>query len=409
MQTSLTEAVLNTREGQEADAILRRCVHCGFCLATCPTYQLLGDELDSPRGRIYLIKGLLEGQPITETTQLHLDRCLTCRACETTCPSGVEYARLLEIGRNLTEAQVRRPASARVMRKLLLRIAAHAGRMRALLTLARPLQFLLPKHLRALPAPRSGEWPRPRHARRMLILDGCVQSVLQPQINLATARVLDQLGISVVRTPSAGCCGAIAQHMSAEADFVAHAKRNIDTWWPSVDVGAEAIIVTASGCVSSLRDYGYILRHDVQYATRAARISEIVRDISEIIASENDSLRALLERTPPRGTSGPIAFHAPCSLQHGLRLNGVVESLLRAAGFELTPVPDAHLCCGSAGTYSILQPELSQKLLQNKVRALESGRPVAIATANIGCHRHIQSGTALPVRHWIELLAERLG
>ncbi|HEY8507137.1 MAG TPA: glycolate oxidase subunit GlcF, partial [Steroidobacteraceae bacterium] len=333
--------------------------------------------------------------------------CLTCRACETTCPSGVEYARLLGIGRNITEARVSRPARTRLVRKLLLKIAAYAGRTRAILTLARPFQSLLPKHLRASPARRPSEWPRPRHSRRMLILDGCVQSVLQPRINLATARVLDQLGISVVRTPSAGCCGSIAQHMSAESDLVAHAKRNIDAWWPAVDVGAEAIIVTASGCVSTLREYGYILRHDVQYASRAARIGEIVRDISEVIAGESESLQALLARTPPR-KSGPIAFHAPCTLQHGLRLHGVVESLLRTAGFDLTPVPDAHLCCGSAGTYSILQPELSLQLLQNKVRALESGKPVAVATANIGCQRHIQSGTALPVRHWIELLAERL-
>jgi glycolate oxidase iron-sulfur subunit len=407
MQTRLAEWIRATPEGEEADAILRRCVHCGFCLATCPTYNLLGDELDSPRGRIYLMKQVLEGAEVSRRTQLHLDRCLTCRACETTCPSGVEYGKLVDIGRAVVEEKVARTPWDRLRRWLLARTLPHRALFGAALGMGRTVKPLLPRSLaRAIPSRReAGAWPVARHARRMIVLAGCVQPSMAPSINAAAARVLDRVGISLVEVAEAGCCGAVPFHLNYQEDALAYVKRNIDAWWPHVEAGAEAIVVTASGCGTMVKDYGHLLRNDAAYAERAARISALSRDISEVAAGERDRI-ASLSRGP--GEAPVVAFHSPCSLQHGLRLNGVVEPILRDAGFTLTPVPDAHLCCGSAGTYSLLQPEISRRLRDNKVRALESGAPQVVATANIGCLTQIESGAAVPVVHWIELLDRRL-
>jgi glycolate oxidase iron-sulfur subunit len=407
MQTQLADWIRDTPEGKEADSILRKCVHCGFCLATCPTYNLLGDELDSPRGRIYLMKQMLEGAPVTRRTQLHLDRCVTCRACETTCPSGVEYGRLVDIGRDLVEQKVSRTPGDRMRRWLLKNTLPHRALFAGALALGRLAKPLLPAALgRKIPERNAtGAWPKPRHARRMLVLNGCVQPSMAPSINAATARVLDRIGISLVAVPRAGCCGAVTFHLNYQDESLAYVKANIDAWWPHVEAGAEAIVVTASGCGTMVKEYGHLLRHDRAYAEKAARISVLSRDISEVIAAERG---AIAKQLRPDASARKVAFHSPCSLQHGLKINGVVESLLRDAGFALTPVPDAHLCCGSAGTYSILKPGISQQLLRNKVSALESGSPEIIATANIGCLAHIQSGTTRQVIHWIELLDGRM-
>jgi glycolate oxidase iron-sulfur subunit len=416
MQTTLAATVKDTPQGQEADAILRSCVHCGFCLATCPTYQLLGDELDSPRGRIYLMKQMLEGAPVTAETQLHLDRCLTCRSCETTCPSGVRYGKLLDIGRSLAEERVERPPVPAFQRFVLRKVLPYRGRFAALYALVRLVRGVLPRVIRTkipektrVPHVTAREWPVARHARKVLILEGCVQPTLAPEVNLAAARLLDQIGISVVRVPAAGCCGAVAHHLSAHDDTRQQLRRNIDALWPHIEAGAAAVIMTASACTAMLTDYGHLLRDDPAYAPRAARVSALARDISEVVLSNADALREALRHAGESAQPGPkVAFHSPCTLQHALKIRGVVESLLAQAGFTLTHVPDSHLCCGSAGTYSILQPELSERLLSGKVAALEQGGPACIATANIGCQTHIRSGTTLPVRHWIELLETRL-
>ena len=420
MKTNLAEFIKNTPEGREADSILRACVHCGFCTATCPTYQLLGDELDGPRGRIYLIKEVLEGNAYTAKTQLHLDRCLTCRACETTCPSGVQYGRLVDIGRNLVEKRVGRPVIESLKRAALRAVIPNPSLFGPLFKVGQFLRPLLPGALkRKVPKAvvHNTVWPEPRHSRRMLVLDGCVQPSLAPGINPATARVLDRLGISLVKAEAAGCCGAVTFHLNRQQDALDYMRRNIDAWWPHIEAGAEAVVMTASGCGTMVKEYGHLLASDPAYAERARRISDMTSDISEIVAREQDQLERFLRTslfsllfplTAATGVRPRVAFHSPCSLQHGLQIRDKVEALLTVAGFEVISVPDSHLCCGSAGTYSILQPELSQKLLKNKVDALESGKPEMLATANIGCLTHIQSGTALPVRHWIELLDEKL-
>jgi glycolate oxidase iron-sulfur subunit len=399
MQTTLTPAVLNTPAGREADAILRSCVHCGFCTATCPTYQLLGDELDGPRGRIYLIKQMLEGQPVTRETQLHLDRCLSCRACETTCPSGVRYGRLADIGRGIAEQQINRPLTERIYRRLLRAVIPHATRFGALLRIGQALRPLLPQTVRAKIPPRqqAGAWPAPRHARHMLVLAGCAQSSTTPKTNAAAARVLDRLGISLVAAPAAGCCGALSHHLSAEDEALDHMRRNIDAWWPYIEQGCGSIVMTASGCGVMVKDYGALLQHDPEYAGKAAKVSALTRDLGEILASED---LAGLRITGKRR----IAFHAPCTLQHGQQLPGTVEGILTDLGFELTEVRDGHLCCGSAGTYSLLQPELSVRLRDDKVDALQAEKPALIATANVGCQLHLATGSDVPVLHWIELL-----
>lgn len=406
MQTNLLDAFKHTADGQEAESILRACVHCGFCTATCPTYQLLGNELDSPRGRIYLIKEMLEGAAVTEKTTLHLDRCLTCRSCETTCPSGVQYGRLVDIGRAYAEEKTERSIGQRIQRGLLRRVLPRTAVFNSLLAVGRLMRPMLPGGVaRNIPvAQKTTARPAARHARTMLVLEGCVQPGLAPNTNAAAARVLDRLGISLVSAEKAGCCGAVSYHLNAHADGLDYMRRNIDAWYPFVEKGAEAIVMTASGCGAMVKEYGHLLRNDPAYAAKAERISGLTRDLSEILAAEKDGLLNLL--TP--GQRGKVAFHAPCTLQHGQRIVGVIEQLLTRAGYELTPVADKHLCCGSAGTYSILQKELSQQLLHNKLDALQSGKPAQIASANIGCQTHLQSGTDLPVRHWIELLDDAL-
>jgi glycolate oxidase iron-sulfur subunit len=409
MQTDLAEFIKDTPEGRAADAILRKCVHCGFCTATCPTYQLLGDERDGPRGRIYLIKQVLEGKPATAITQLHLDRCLTCRACETTCPAGVEYGRLLDIGRHVVEDRVQRPGSVTFKRKLLRTLVTSPALFKPLVTAGRLLRPLAPGRLRSkIPRPATAARPAPRtaHSRRMLVLEGCVQPTLSPATNAAAARVLDLLGISLEAAPRAGCCGAVSYHLDAQHEGLDFMRRNVDAWWPYVERGYEAIVVTASGCGTMVKDYGYHLAHDPSYAEKAARISTLARDVSEIVVAEKSKLLSRLSTADARAPAKRVAYHPPCSLQHGQKLRGGVESLLMELGIDLVPVRDAHLCCGSAGTYSLLQPELSTRLLANKLSALAENGPDEIVTANVGCQSHIQGATALPVRHWIELVDE---
>ncbi|MDE2449272.1 MAG: glycolate oxidase subunit GlcF [Gammaproteobacteria bacterium] len=409
MQTRLSAAFLETPDGREADGILRKCVHCGFCTATCPTYQLLGDELDGPRGRIYLIKEMLEGAEPSQASQLHLDRCLTCRACETTCPSGVRYGRLLDIGRRHIERVVPRTLRERLLRRALLSVVPRRKRFAALLTLGRTLRPLMPTALqRSVPPKRRiGAWPAPRHSRRMLVLAGCVQPAAAPDINAAAARVLDRLGISLIEVRD-GCCGALAHHLSEEGFARAQMRRNIDAWWPEVERGAEALVATASGCGAMVREYGELLREDPVYAPKAARVSELFRDISQAVAQALAEPGATVELGSPRARGQRVAFHSPCTLQHGLKVRGVVEPLLERAGYNLTLVADGHLCCGSAGTYSLLQPAISRQLKTNKLAALQADAPDVIATANIGCLMHLASGTDRPVRHWIELLAQAI-
>ena len=412
MQTKLAAFIKNSPQGQEADAILRSCVHCGFCLATCPTYQILGDELDSPRGRIYLMKQMLEGQPVTQKTQLHLDRCLTCRACETTCPSGVRYGALVDISRGMIEKQVKRDVRSDVLRYVLRKVLPNALVFNALFKAGQTVRPFLPKNLkRKIPVKSEPvkTWPATQHTRKMLVLDGCVQPTLAPNINAATARVLDSLNISLIKAENAGCCGAVTFHLNAQQEGLDYMRRNIDAWWPFVEQNeVEAIVVTASGCGVTVKEYGHLLRHDPAYAGKADRISVLAKDISEILHAELENIERLINKRNANFDNTKLSFHSPCTLQHGMQIRGVVEKILIAAGFDLTIIPNAHLCCGSAGTYSILQPALSQQLLKNKVIALESGKPDQIATANIGCLMHLQSGTVMPVRHWIELIDERL-
>ncbi|MFQ5642565.1 MAG: glycolate oxidase subunit GlcF [Thiogranum sp.] len=400
MQTRLADTYKDTPLGQTADQVLRSCVHCGFCNATCPTYRLLGDELDGPRGRIYQIKQVLEGVAATPGIQQHLDRCLTCRACETTCPSGVEYHRLLDIGRELVEQQVPRPFLQRNYRRLLQHTFGNTRRVALLLFIARLLRPVLPSQLKKR-VPLAGKIRVPAgqaHARTMLLLDGCVQPAASPQINDSAIAVFDRLAISLRSIPSAGCCGALHQHLADSAAARRRARANIDAWWPHIQQGAEAIVVTASGCAPTVKDYGHLLADDPEYAERAARVGAMARDISEVLRGED--LRGLKAKN-----AGRIAFHSPCSLQHAQQLDGVVETLLCAVGYTLVPVRDAHLCCGSAGTYSILQAGLAGQLRTRKLDSLQEKQPELIATANIGCLLHLQQEADLPVRHWIELLA----
>jgi len=409
MQTHIADAFRNTPDGEVAERILRNCVHCGFCLATCPTYQILGNELDSPRGRIYLMKQVLEGATPTAKTQLHLDRCLTCRNCETTCPSGVEYGKLLDIGRHIVEETVGRGVAETVTRTALKTGLGTPLLFNTALKLGQSLRGLMPDFLKArIPAAEAaGNWPAARHVRRMLVLQGCVQPGLKPNINAATARVLDRLGISLIAAEEAGCCGALAHHLNDTDEGLAAARRNINAWIPRLDAGMEAIVMTASGCGVMVKDYAWLLRNDAAYAEKAARVSAATKDISEILVAERDALTRLSALSSPLSAK-KIAYHPPCTLQHGQKLTGGAEALLTDAGFELTPVAEKHLCCGSAGTYSILQPEIAGQLKARKLENLQAGQPELIATANIGCLTHLQSGSAIPVKHWVELLDEVL-
>jgi len=407
MQTALADFIRDTPEGRDANAILRACVHCGFCTATCPTYLLLGDELDGPRGRIYLIKEMLEGSEVTAKTRVHLDRCLTCKSCETTCPSGVKYGRLVDIGRHVIDQRAPRPIGERGVRWLVREAFLARGLFAFALAIGRMVKPVLPASIRTkiLDARPAGVWPAARHRRKMLALDSCVQGALAPGIDAALARVLDRIGISLLRVPAAGCCGAMPHHLSGEERALAIVKRNVDAWWPHVDRDVEAIVVTASGCGVMVNDYGRLLQHDGQYAERARRIASITRDPVEVIGAEWTRIAPTIAMDIG---SERVAFQSPCSLQHGLRLGGRVEEILQALGLELLPVADSHLCCGSAGTYSLLQPELSGQLRSAKLKALEAGRPDVIATANIGCLAHLAGGAKRPVRHWIELLDARM-
>lgn len=407
MQTFIIDEILKTPEGAEANRILRSCVHCGFCTATCPTYRLLGDELDSPRGRIYLIKNMLEGGEVTRKTQLHLDRCLTCRACETYCPSGVEYGHLVDTGRRQIEARVNRPLFERLFRFLLRQILPHKSRFAFLLGAGRILRPLLPSRLRRMIPPRTQVLRLPTrddHARRVILFTGCVQPTLSPQTNEAAQRVLDRLGISAVAAQGEACCGAIDYHMAEIDGATRNVRNNIDRWWPYINSGAEAIVTTASGCGMMIREYAYLLRDDPEYASRAERVSALARDISEIFAvDEADRLKNLMG-----DTEICTAFQNPCSLQHGQKVKNTTEVLLAALGFRLCNVPDSYSCCGSAGVYSLLHNEIASQLRAAKIGALLSGGPKVITTANIGCRMHLQQATAVPVKHWIELVDELL-
>jgi glycolate oxidase iron-sulfur subunit len=414
MQTNLSPEFKGTRDGEAAEAILRKCVHCGFCTATCPTYQLLGDELDGPRGRIYLMKRVLEGAPVTRKTQLHLDRCLTCRNCETTCPSGVEFGHLVDIGRKLVEERVERPAGEKTLRWLL-REGLTSPLFAPAMKMGQLVRPLLPGSLKhKVPAPagaRAKLWPTREHPRKVLMLLGCVQPAMMPNVNSATARVLDAAGIQTLVADGAGCCGAIRTHLNDVEGGLVDMRRNIDAWWPLVDGltsqgKVEAIVMNASGCGVAVKDYGHALGHDAGYADKARRISALTRDISELLPEMVEPLKKKV-RTPkaPR-----LAYHPPCTLQHGQQLRGGVEKHLNALGFEVSIAGgEGHLCCGSAGTYSVLQPELAYQLRDRKLANLTPQQPQAIVSANIGCIQHLQTGTSIPVRHWIEVLDEALG
>ncbi|WP_180684406.1 glycolate oxidase subunit GlcF [Tepidicella baoligensis] len=407
MQTQLSPEFAGTPDGRAAEAILRKCVHCGFCTATCPTYQLLGNELDGPRGRIYLIKQVLEGAEPTRKTQQHLDRCLTCRNCESTCPSGVEYGHLLDIGRRVVDAKVDRPVPERALRWLLkegLPSPLFAPAMR----LGQAVRGLLPETLQAKVPPRqdSGTWPTREHARKVLLLEGCVQPAMMPNINAATARVLDAAGLQTITAPKAGCCGAVKFHLNDQVGGLDQMRANIDAWWPLIDParpsGVEAIVMNASGCGVTVKEYGHLLRHDPVYADKAARVSALTRDLSELLP---ELVPALRERIDPHAAAQSLAFHPPCTLQHGQKLRGGVEQHLGALGFEVQVARnEPHLCCGSAGTYSVLNPELSKQLRDRKLGHLAELAPATIVSANIGCITHLQSGTDTPVRHWVEVL-----
>jgi glycolate oxidase iron-sulfur subunit len=423
MQTHLAPEYQGTPDGEAAEAILRRCVHCGFCTATCPTYQLLGDELDGPRGRIYLIKQVLEGETPTRSTQQHLDRCLTCRNCETTCPSGVEYGRLVEIGRRVVDAQVPRPRTEQAVRWLL-KEGMTSPLFAPAIALGQRLRPLVPAALRDKVPPREADaarraaaerWPQRHHPRKVLMLMGCVQPALAPNINSATARVLDAAGIETLVSDEAGCCGAVRTHLGDHDGGLADMRRNIDAWWPQVvglgdNVAVEAIVFNASGCGVMVKDYGHALAHDPAYADKAARIAALAKDLSELLPDLLPALAPLLGAKGARKAPLPtLAFHPPCTLQHGQQLRGGVEQGLRTLGFEVRmAATESHLCCGSAGTYSVLQPALAKQLRDRKLAALAEGSPDVVVSANVGCIQHLQSGTTIPVRHWVEVVDDLL-
>ncbi|WP_430420574.1 glycolate oxidase subunit GlcF [Methylibium petroleiphilum] len=410
MQIQLSPEFHGDREAAEAEAILRSCVHCGFCTATCPTYQLEGNELDGPRGRIYLIKQVFEGGEASRSTQRHLDRCLTCRNCETTCPSGVRYGRLVDIGRQVVDARVQRPVVERAVRWVLKEgltspLVGPAVRLGQMLRPALP--GVLKKKLPRRTGARASDWPRTENARKVMLLQGCVQPAMLPNINAATARVLDAAGIQTLVAAEAGCCGALRTHLSDAEGGLADMRRNIDAWWPAVESGAvECILVNASGCGAVVKEYGEALAHEPAYAERAARISALARDLSELLP---DLLPALRARMPPQVAERRVAVHTPCTLQHAQRLRGGVEAALAALGFDVTvPAGDGHLCCGSAGAYSVLQPGIATTLRDRKLSSLNTHEPDVIVSANVGCILHLQSGTAVPVQHWVEMVDQAL-
>ncbi|MEK9774938.1 MAG: glycolate oxidase subunit GlcF [Quisquiliibacterium sp.] len=414
METHLADWLKGSADGSEAQAILRKCVHCGFCTATCPTYQILGDELDGPRGRIYLIKQVVEGAPPSAATLQHLDRCLTCRNCESTCPSGVQYGHLVDIGRKLVEQRVRRPLGQRLLRRALREGLTRRWLFDPAMRVGKALRPLMPTRLREkLPAAADpGPWPQRSHARKVLLLNGCVQPAMMPRIDAATARVLDALGVQAIVEPGSGCCGAIRHHLSDPNGALADARRNIDAWWPWLQPGAaggvEAILINASGCGAMVKDYEHLLRGDPAYAVKAKRVVELTRDLAEWLPSEcagqSKQLRERIRSLPARA----VAFHPPCTLQHGQQIRGQVEGFLESLGVQVQSFADSHLCCGSAGTYSVLQPDLARNLRERKLSAMQAGAPQMLLSANIGCISHLQAGTQTPVRHWIEWLDDAL-
>ncbi|RYX94488.1 MAG: glycolate oxidase subunit GlcF [Comamonadaceae bacterium] len=409
MQTNLAPEFRGTAEGAEAEAILRKCVHCGFCTATCPTYQLLGDELDGPRGRIYLIKQVLEGETPTRKTQMHLDRCLTCRNCETTCPSGVQYGHLVDIGRKIVDDKVPRPAGEAALRWAL-KEGLPSPLFGPAMKLGQAVRGLLPGSLKAKVPPKqeAGAWPTRDHARKVLMLAGCVQPSMMPNINSATARVLDACGIQTVVAGKAGCCGAVKFHLNDHEGGKDEMRANIDAWWPHIEGGAGTIVMNASGCGVMVRDYGHALKDDPAYADKAARVSAMTRDLSELLPDIVQALQGARPGFAPCGARR-IAFHPPCTLQHGQKLRGGVEAHLRALGFDIrVAMNESHLCCGSAGTYSVLNPGIASALRDRKLGHLNEMQPEQIVSANIGCITHLQSGTGTPVRHWVELLDDAL-
>ena len=412
MQTQLSPEYRARADGLEAESILRKCVHCGFCTATCPTYQLLGDELDGPRGRIYLMKQVLEGAEPTRKTQQHLDRCLTCGNCESTCPSGVQYGHLVDIGRKLVDAMVPRPVGEKVVRWAL-KEGLPSPLFAPAMKLGQAVRPLLPATIQAKVPPRGehGAWPTRSHARKVLLLQGCVQPAMLPNINYATARVLDAVGIQTLVVAQSQCCGAVKYHLNDHDGGKAQMRANIDAWWPLIEAGeVEAIVSNASGCGAMLKDWGHVLRDEPDYADKAARTSALARDLSELLPALLPELADKLQGKA-RVPAQPMAYHPPCTLQHAQKLKGVVEAQLSRLGFQLlTARTESHLCCGSAGTYSVLQPAMAKTLRDRKLQALDevAPQPAAILSANIGCITHLQSGTPVPVRHWVEVLDEAL-
>jgi glycolate oxidase iron-sulfur subunit len=403
MRTDIQSPLAGTAAGAIAEAVLRACVHCGMCNAVCPTYQINGDELDGPRGRIYLIKLALEGESVSAVTQLHLDRCLSCRACETACPSGVEYHRLYDVGREAVAERVSRSWRGRLARLVLREVFAHPSRLRPLLALARAARWALPGSLaRRIPWPRDpGPATDGRNDREMILLAGCVQAVAAPHFNAATRRVFDRIGISLREEPAARCCGALSAHLDSADEARAFARRNIDAWTAAMDRGAEAIIVCSSGCAAFIRDYPDLLADDANYAGKAQRVADHVRDPIEVV--DQATLGPAARPSQPR-----IAVHEPCTLQNGPWLSGRIASLLAALAYEPQPVADAPRCCGSAGAYSLLQPAFSRRLQADKLAALIAGDPEVIYTANIGCWLHLGETSPVPMRHWIEAVDDVL-
>lgn len=407
MQTNLAPEYLNTADGKAAEAILRKCVHCGFCTATCPTYQLLGNELDGPRGRIYLMKQVLEGQTPTRETQLHLDRCLTCRNCESTCPSGVNYGQLVDIGRKLVDAKVARPMLEKTIRWAL-KEGLTSPLFAPAMAMGQMVRPLLPVSLKnKVPAKQAvGTIPAQTHPRKVLMLEGCVQPAMSPNINSATRRVLDAADIETIVAAKAGCCGAVKFHLNDQDGGKAQMRANIDAWWPSIESQSiEAIVMNASGCGVTVKEYGHILHDDPLYADKAQRVSDLTKDLSELLP---DLMGALKSKVNAKKAQA-VTFHPPCTLQHGQQLRGGVEKHLGELGFNInTASCEAHLCCGSAGTYSVLQADLAYQLRDRKLGHIGAMNPDVIVSANIGCITHLQSGTATPVKHWVELLDESL-
>lgn len=410
MQIKIAPEFENDADIGTVKTIVNKCVHCGFCTATCPTYQVLGDELDGPRGRIYLMKEMVEGAPVSAKTQTHLDRCLTCRNCESTCPSGVRYGRLVDIGRRLVDERVVRPVSQRVMHWAMREALSRRKVFGFLFGLARFVRPVLPGSLqkKIQPPQPAGVWPThgssPNTLRQMLLHEGCVQPAMMPNVDAATARVFDKLGIELVTASSAECCGAIRQHLNDHHGAEAQMKRNIDAWWPYAENGVDTIVINASGCGVMIKDYAEILANDPVYAEKAKRISAMAKDVSEILPAYAREIEVLAQQKRAGGMPERVTYHPPCTMQHGQKIRGHVEALLGRLGVNVRLCQDSHLCCGSAGTYSILQPALSQELRDRKLANIAKTEPQEIVSGNVGCINHLQSGTDVPVRHWIELI-----